>query len=115
MTGVFHGHGFNGRSAATYARKNITKWLSVDGNAASKDAKRRLKALESVCNQIDRGLARQELCGFDASSSGLTACFGVLQGDKICLATLGMHWAQLLHLHHQECIRYAETCYQIQQ
>jgi serine/threonine protein phosphatase PrpC len=89
--GVFDGHGFNGRSAATYARKNITKWLSVDGNAASKDPKRRLKALESVCGQIDRGLARLELCSFDASSSGLTACFGILQGNQICLATLGMH------------------------
>ncbi len=89
--GVFDGHGFNGRSAATYARKNITKWLSVDGNAASKDPKRRLKALESVCGQIDRGLARVELCSFDASSSGLTACFGILQGNQICLATLGMH------------------------
>ena len=89
--GVFDGHGFNGRSAATYARKNITKWLSVDGNAASKDPKRRLKALESVCGQIDRGLARVELCSFDASSSGLTACFGILLGNQICLATLGMH------------------------
>ena len=89
--GVFDGHGFNGRSAATYARKNITKWLSVDGNAASKDPRRRLKALESVCGQIDRGLARVELCSFDASSSGLTACFGILQGNQICLATLGMH------------------------
>ncbi len=89
--GVFEGHGFNGRSAATYARKNITKWLSVDGNAASKDPKRRLKALESVCGQIDRGLARVELCSFDASSSGLTACFGILQGNQICLATLGAH------------------------
>ncbi|DBA83614.1 hypothetical protein WJX77_004133 [Trebouxia sp. C0004] len=89
FAGVFDGHGFNGRSAATYARKNITKWLSVDGNAASKDPKRRLKALESVCGQIDRGLARAELCSFDASSSGLTACFGILQGKQICLATLG--------------------------
>ena len=89
--GVFDGHGCNGHSAATYARKNITKWLSVDGNAASKDPKRRLKALESVCGQIDRGLARAELCSFDASSSGLTACFGILQGNQICLVTLGMH------------------------
>ncbi|KAA6418503.1 MAG: DNA-binding phosphatase 1 [Trebouxia sp. A1-2] len=89
FAGVFDGHGFNGRSAATYARKNITKWLSVDGNAVSKDPKRRLKALESVCGQIDRGLARVELCSFDASSSGLTACFGILQGNQICLATLG--------------------------
>lgn len=89
FAGVFDGHGFNGRSAATYACKNITKWLSVDSNAASKDPKRRLKALESVCGQIDRGLARAELCSFDASSSGLTACFGILQGNQICLATLG--------------------------
>lgn len=89
FAGVFDGHGFNGRSAATYARKNITKWLSVDGNAVSKDPKRRLKALESVCGQIDRGLARLELCSFDASSSGLTACFGILQGNQICLVTLG--------------------------
>ena len=95
--GVFDGHGFNGRSAATYACKNITKWLLVDPNAASKDPKRRLKALESMCGQIDRGLARQELCRFDASSSGLTACFAILQGNRICLATLGVCPANAMH------------------
>ncbi len=46
--GVFDGHGFNGRSAATYARKNITKWLSVDGNAASKPQ----EALESAGKRL---------------------------------------------------------------
>lgn len=90
-TGVFDGYGFNGRSAATYARKNIIKWLSVDSSAASKDPKRRLRALESVCGQIHRGLARPELCGFDTSSSGLAACFGIVQGNKLCLAAMGTH------------------------
>lgn len=96
-TGVFDGHGFNGRSAATYARKNIIKWLSVDSNATSKDPKKRSRALESVCSQIYRGLARSELCGFDASSSGLAACFGIVQGNKLCLAAMGMHQKSVLH------------------
>lgn len=87
--GVFDGHGFNGRSAATYARKNIIRWLSVDTNATSKDPKKRLKALEKVCSQISRGLARSELCGFDASASGLTTCFAIVQANKICLASAG--------------------------
>ena len=91
MTGVFDGHGFNGRAAATYACKNITKWLSVDSNATSKDSRKRSKALGRVCGQIHRGLARQELCGFDASSSGLTACFALLQASNICLASMGKH------------------------
>ena len=95
VAGVFDGHGFNGRSAATYARKNMSKWLSVDSNATSKDSKKRLKALESVCTQIDRGLARAELCGFDASSSGLTACLGIVQSNKLCLASIGTHFASL--------------------
>lgn len=87
--GVFDGHGFNGRSAATYACKNITRWLGVDPNSVAKDPRRRLKALESVCGQIQRGLARQELCGFDASSSGLATCCALLQGDRLCVATIG--------------------------
>lgn len=88
-SGVFEGHGFNGRSAATYASKNILKWLSVDSSATSKDPKRRSRALESVCGQIHRGLARPELCGFDATSSGLAACFGIVQDNKLCLAAVG--------------------------
>lgn len=93
--GVFDGHGFNGRSAAVYARKNITSWLAVDANAASKDPKRRLKALESVCAQIARGLARQELCGFDATASGLASCCAHLQGDRLSVATIGEHVSRL--------------------
>lgn len=89
FAGVFDGHGFNGRSAATYASRHITRWLGVDPNAASKDPKRRLKALESVCAQIDRGLARPELCGFDASCSGLATCCILLQGNRLCIATIG--------------------------
>lgn len=88
-TGVFDGHGFNGRSAAIYASRNMTRWLGVDGNAASKDPKRRLKALESVCAQIERGLARPELCGFDSSASGLATCCALLQGNRLCIATIG--------------------------
>ena len=87
--GVFDGHGFNGRSAATYARKNIIRWLSVDTNATAKDPKKRLKAFEKVCSQISRGLARSELCGFDAQTSGLTTCFGLVQSNKACLASAG--------------------------
>lgn len=56
----------------------------------SKDPKKRAKALERVCGQIHRGLVRQELCGFDASSSGLTACLAILQANSICLASMGM-------------------------
>lgn len=89
--GVFDGHGPWGRSAAKYASTLIPRQLAAASamGAGKGGDKKRLRAMRDACASVDADMRDADTCGFDASLSGTTACFAVLQGRKLYLANAG--------------------------
>lgn len=89
--GVFDGHGPFGRGAAKYASTQIPALLSTHSAMANRASdKKRLRAMKEACEIVDSCMKDEDVCGFDATLSGTTACFAILWGRKVYLANTGM-------------------------
>lgn len=87
---MFDGHGPWGRGAAKFAATQIPRLLAASAAMASRgNDRKRLRAMREACAAVDADMRDPDLCGFDASLSGTTACFAVLCGRKLYLANTG--------------------------
>lgn len=88
--GVFDGHGPHGRAAAKFASERLPAALAATMAAqGARSERKRLKAMREACRQVDAAMRDPKQAGFDASLSGTTACFALVEGNRVLLANVG--------------------------
>jgi hypothetical protein len=88
-SGVFDGHGPNGRLAAKYASTHIPRLLASKASAGSRSARKRLSAMQQACVEVDAAMQLGAETGFNAELSGTTACFALIHERQVLLANAG--------------------------
>eukprot|EP00887_Chlorella_sp_A99_P001830 scaffold19.g1830.t1 len=89
FAGVFDGHGPYGRSAAKHASAALPSALAAAGPLAALSDRRWARLLRDACRAVNASMKDAATAGFDASLSGSTACFGVILGSKVHIASVG--------------------------
>jgi serine/threonine protein phosphatase PrpC len=90
FAGVFDGHGPHGRAAAKFAAEALPRALAAQAAALhSRSERRRLRAMREACREVNAAMRDRRAAGFDASLSGTTACFALVQGGSALVASVG--------------------------
>ena len=89
FVGVFDGHGPYGRNAAKLASARIPAVLASKGSLAGLSDRRWMRLLRDACTEVNASMQDPREGGLDASLSGTTACFAVVAGRKVHIASAG--------------------------